>query len=188
MKTLTAILFVLLLISGVIIYLLIRERSIAQRDRILEAREFKNKANESLSKIEARDAHISTLLNDRAKDSVRQIKKEASFISRISALKSRITGPAVVQDTIMVIQDSLITVIRNSRDTLYITDNQVIDSLKRQVSDISGLFEGQLKQSMKMESELERIKRRRFSIGPHVGYGFRGADVGISLQYSLFRF
>lgn len=188
MKHLTAILFVLLLIAGVIIYLLIRERSIANRDRILEAREFRVKQKESLSKIEARDVQISTLINDRREDSVRQVKKEAAFISRISALKSRVTGPAVVQDTILVIQDSLITVIRNSRDTLYITDNQVIDSLNRQVSDLSELFQGQLKQSMRMEGELEREKRKRWSFGPHVGYGIKGEDIGLSVQYSIFRF
>ena len=37
-------------------------------------------------------------------------------------------------------------------------------------------------------SKLERDKRKRFSVGPHVGYGFRGADIGVSVQYSLFRF
>lgn len=181
------ILAVLLLISGVVIYLLIRERFIAQRDRTLEAREFRSKAKESLSKIEARDAQISTLLNDRAEDSVRQVKKEAAFISRISALKSRVTGPAVVQDTIIVIQDSLISVVRNSRDTLYITDNQVIDSLKQNIYDFDKMFTECLIFSEKIQRDYYKEKKKRWSLGPHVGYGFRGADVGISIQYSLLR-
>lgn len=190
MKNLTLILIILLMAACVVIYLLIRERSIAQRDRTLEAREFRSKAKESLSKIEARDAQISTLLNDRAEDSVRQVKKEASFISRISALKSRVTGPAVVQDTIIVIQDSLISVVRNSRHTLYITDNQVIDSLQRQVSDISGLFQGQLKQSMKMESELERQKKKRIVVSLGVNYSPLGNQItpGVHIGWCLVRF
>lgn len=205
------ILTVLLLISGVVIYFLIRERSIAQRDEELQLKESIAAKKHALAVIEARDAQISTLLNDRREDSVRHTKDQGRLKRNIASLKERSYGvltfpipqpptmwyskdstklfiSGILKDSIIVLQDSLIADLENERDTLYITDNQVIDSLNRQVSDLSELFQGQLKQSMKMEGELEREKRKRWSIGPHVGYGLRGEDVGISLQYSIFRF
>lgn len=188
MKTAWIIVIVLLLLSLSGNWIQYRSAELAQRDRNLEAKEFVLKSRKMLSHVAHRDSAIQVLLNDRREDSVRQAKKESVFISRISALKSRVTGPAVVQDTILVIQDSLITVIRNSRDTLYITDNQVIDSLKKSNDELSELFKGQFKQTLRAENELRREKKKRFSVGPSVSYGIRGADVSISVQYSLFRF
>lgn len=192
MKHLFGIVIVLLLLSLGGNWIQYRSAELAQRDRNLEAKEFRNKAKESLSQIEARDAQISTLLNDRAKDSVRHAKQESVFISRISGLKSKLAPSSnrlpVIQDTIIQIQDSLITVIMNSRDTLYIQDNQVIDTLKKSNLELSELFKTQLKQTLRAENELRREKKKRWSIGPHGGYGFRGADVGFSVQYSLLKF
>jgi hypothetical protein len=94
----------------------------------------------------------------------------------------------VVQDTILVIQDSLISVVRNSRDTLYITDNQVIDSLQRQVLDFSELWKAEYKENAKLQDQVDREKKKRWSVGPHAGVDWRGATIGISIQYSLLRF
>lgn len=188
MKHLTLILFVLLLIAGVIIYLLIRERSITQRDRTLEAREFKNKAKESLSKIEARDAQISTLLNE--KDSIikTHAESQARFKRQANVSRARVTGPPVVQDTVIIYLDSLVADLEAEKDTVYIVDNQVIDSLQKSNNELYELFKGQFKQTIRVENELRREKKKRWSLGPHGGYGFKGADVGISVQYSLLRF
>lgn len=192
MKTALTLSIMMVLILGAVVWIQYRSANLAQRDRNLEAREFKKQQDERLAKITQRDGEIQALLNERHEDSVRQAKKESTLISRISGLKSKLATSSnrlpVIQDTIIHAQDSLITLIQNSRDTLYITDNQVIDSLQRSNSELSELFKGQLKESIKLSGELQREKKKRFSVGVGAGYGFRGADVGISIQYSLFRF
>jgi len=185
MKTL---LYWLLLFAGIVIYLLIRQQTIAQRDRNREAQEFKLKSERLLYHIHHRDSAIQVLFNERREDSVRHIQDNSRLKSKINRLISRISGPAVVQDTIIVFQDSLITSLENERDTLYITDNNAMDSLQRSITDLSGLFGDQLKQNMVLEDQLKREKKKRWSIGPHAGFGLRGPDVGISVQYSLWRF
>lgn len=188
MNRLLLALCVLLILSLTGNWIQYRSAELAQRDRNIEAREFKYKADKMLGHIHHRDSAIAVLFNDRREDSVKHAKKESVFIPRISALKSKVSGPAVVQDTIIVIQDSLISVVRNSRDTLYITDNQVIDSLKSQVFDFSELLKGQFKENVRLQNKIDRDKRRRFSLGPHLGVGLRGPDVGVSVQWSLIRF
>lgn len=185
-------LIVALILSGVGNYLQYRSAELAQRARNIEAEEFAKKQLHDLGVIEFRGLQIQHLMNDRREDSVRQVKKESVFISRISGLKSKLATSSnrlpVIQDTIIHAQDSLINVIRNSRDTLYITDNQVIDSLQRSNLELSELFKGQLKESIKLQGQVDREKKKRFSVGVGTGYGIRGADVSISVHYSIFRF
>jgi hypothetical protein len=188
MKNLTLILIVLLLISGVVIYLLIRERSIANRDRVLEAREFRNKQKEDLAKVTARDSAISKLQAQKDSVIVSARSEQKVFKSTITALKNRRVGVPVVQDTIIVYLDSLVESIEQERDTVFAIDQQLTDSLQRSVKELSDMFSGQLRESIRLQGQLDREKKKRWSVGPHAGYGFRGADVGISVQYSLFRF
>lgn len=189
MKQAWLIVIVLLLLSLGGNWIQYRSAELAQRDRNLEARDFKLKADKMLYHIHHRDSAIAVIFNDRREDSIRHAKKEATFISRISALKSKVSGPAVVQDTILVIQDSLITVVRNSRDTLYITDNQVIDSLKSQVFDFSELLKGQFKENVILQNQVDRDKRKRFVVGPAIGIDYRGnPSISFGVSYQLWRF
>lgn len=181
-------LIVALILSGVGNYLQYRSAEIAQRDRNLEAKEFRNQAKESLSKIEARDGQISTLLND--KDSIIKTHAESQvrFKRQANASRARITGPPVVQDTVIIYLDSLVADLEAEKDTVYLVNDMAIDSLQRSNLELSELFKGQLNESIRLQGQVDRDKKKRFSIGVGTGYGIRGADVSISVHYSIFRF
>src|SRR5688572_1653866 len=121
------ILIALLLAACGVIYFQIRSATLAQRDRNLEAKEFKNKTNKMLSHISHRDSAIQVLFDQRDSDSVRHSQNQSALKTRLNALRTKVTGPAVVQDTIIIWQDSLIADLEQERDTLYLTDNQAID-------------------------------------------------------------
>lgn len=193
MKTALTLSIVLVLILGTVVWIQWRSASLSQRDRNLEAKEFKKQQDERLAKITQRDSEIQALLNERRDDSVRQAKKESTLISRISGLKSKLATSSnrlpVIQDTIIQAQDSLITVIQNSRDTLYITDNKVIDSLQHSNLEISELFKDQLKESIKLSGELQREKKKKWIVGPTAGVNYRGEPtVSFGVTYKLFSF
>ncbi|HZI24303.1 MAG TPA: hypothetical protein VFD46_04465 [Chryseolinea sp.] len=179
---------VLLLISLAWNWIQWRSANLAQRDRNLEAKEFRNRQAEALTKITQRDTAIQALLDERMDDSVRHIQSQSVLKTKINRLLSRVTGPAVVQDTVILIQKELISDLENEKDTLYITDNQAIDSLQKSNNDLKTMFADQFKESIRLQGQLDREKKRRWSLGPSVSYGVRGADVGISVQYSLFKF
>lgn len=153
-----------------------------------ENERFQVEQKRKLTQIASRDAQIQALLNDRKEDSTKYASEQGRLKTKINSLRAKITGPAVVQDTIIVFQDSLIASISAERDTLYLTDNQAIDSLQASVNQLKGMYEEQWKRADRFQRDYNREKRKRFSIGPHVGVGFRGIDVGFSIQYTLWRF
>jgi hypothetical protein len=181
----------LILACGVIYFLVrhIHQEQAKQEanELILQAQVDKEKAGR-LADVTRLTASIQAIREQKEKDSLSHIQTQGRLKRQANASRARITGPPVVQDTVIVFLDSLVADLEQQRDTLYIRDNALADSLQRQVSDLNDLFTGELKRAVKAELKLEREKRKRFSVGPHAGYGFRGADVGISVQYSLFRF
>lgn len=156
--------------------------------RMIDNERFQVEQKRKLTQIAKRDSLISSLLNDRKEDSTKYASEQGRLKTKINSLRAKITGPAVVQDTIIVYQDSLIASISAERDTLYLTDNQAIDSLQASVTQLKGMYEGQWKIADRFQRDYDREKRKRFSIGPHVGVGFRGIDAGFSIQYTLWRF
>lgn len=185
-------LFVLLFLTLIGNYLQWRSADLAQRDRNLEAKEFVEKSRKIIGHIHHRDSIIQLLFNDRHQDSLMHAENQGVLKSKISALKSKVATSSnrlpVIQDTIIVFQDSLIADLEAERDTLYIRDNAMVDSLQKSNFELKELFTGQLKESIRLTNELQREKKRRFSVGPHAGYGFKGPDLGVSIQYTLFRF
>lgn len=182
-------LIVALILSGVGNYLQYRSAEIAQRDRNLEAKEFRNQAKESLSKIEARDGQIKALLND--KDSI--IKTHAESQGRLkrqaNASRARITGPPVVQDTVIIYLDSLVADLEAEKDTVYLVNNMAIDSLQRSNLELSELFKGQLSESIRLQNHVDREKRKHWSVGPAAGVDYRGRPtISIVITRDLWRF
>lgn len=189
MRTLTLILIILLMSAGVIIYLQWKSAELAQRDRNLEAEEFRKKQLHDWGVIELRGLQIQSLLTDRKEDSAKYAKEQAAFKSKILALKSRVVGPAITQDTIIVFQDSLIASLDQEVDTLYIRDNVVIDSLNQQVRDFSQMNKELYIETARKLSEWERDKRKRIIIGPSVGIDYRGKPtISFGATYKLWKF
>lgn len=183
------ILTVLLLIAGVVIYLLIRERSITQRDRKLEAREFRLKSAEQLQEIATRDSATSGRIKQLQKDSLSHAAVQGSLRSQIRAFRVKLQNlPPAVHDTLIVLQDSLIEDLSTERDTIYLVNTAVIDSLQKSKNDLHELLKAEYLENVKLQGKVDRERKKRFSFGPHAGYGFRGADVGVSVQYTLLRF
>lgn len=180
---------VLLLLSLAGNWIQYRSAELAQRDRNMEAKEFRNQAAAQTAKIAARDSATAGRIKKLKKDSLSHAAVQGSLKSQIRAFRVKVQNlPPAVHDTLIVLQDSLIQDLSAERDTLYLVNTAVIDSLQKSNLELSELFKGQLRESIRLQGQVDREKRRRFSIGPHVGYGFRGADVGISVQYSIFRF
>lgn len=181
-------LIVALILSGVGNYLQYRSAELAQRNRNLEAKELMGMVDDSFKEIERRNDYIQVLLND--KDSI--IKTHAESQGRLkrqaNASRARITGPPVVQDTVIIYLDSLVADLEAEKDTVYLVNDRAIDSLQRSNLELSELFKGQLLESVRLQNQVDREKKKRFTFGPSISYGFRGADVGISIQYSLWRF
>lgn len=189
MKHAWGIVIVLLLLSLAGNWIQYRSAELAHRDRNLEAREFRNKAAAQTAKIAARDSATSSRIKQLQKDSLSHAAVQGSLKSQIRAFRVKLQNlPPAVHDTLIVLQDSLIQDLTAERDTLYIVNTAVVDSLQKSNDELSELFKGQFKQTIRAENELRREKKKRWSIGPHGGYGFKGADVGISIQYSLFKF
>lgn len=149
---------------------------------------FQKEQARKLGQIQARDSVILSLLNERKTDSTNYALEQVGLKSKIKALRAKVTGPAVVQDTIIVYQDSLIASISAEKDTLYLRDNQAIDSLQASVTQLKGMYAEQSKRAARFQSQYDREKRKRFSIGIGAGYGFRGLDIQIGIQYSLWKF
>lgn len=182
-------LIVALILSGVGNYLQYRSAELAQRDRNLEAKEFRNQAAAQTANIAARDSATAGRIKKLKKDSLSHAAVQGSLKSQIRAFRVKLQNlPPAVHDTLIVLQDSLIQDLSAERDTLYLVNTAVVDSLQKSNLELSELFKGQLMESIKLQNQVDREKRKRFSVGPSVSYGLRGADVGISVQYSIFRF
>ena len=149
---------------------------------------FQVEQKRKLAQISKRDSLISSLLNERKEDSTKYASEQIRLKTKINSLRAKITGPAVVQDTIIVFQDSLIASISAERDTLYLTDNQALDSLQASVTQLKGMYAEQYKRAARFQQDYDREKRKRWSIGINAGYGFKGPDVQIGIHYSILRF
>lgn len=181
-------LIVALILSGVGNYLQYRSADLAQRDRAAENDKWEKTWRKTLGHVAHRDSTIAVLFNQRDSLIQTHTKEQTRFKRQANASRARITGPPLAQDTVIIYLDSLVSDLEAEKDTVYVTNDAIVDSLRRQVSDVSELFKGQLQESIKLQGQVDREKKKRFSIGPHVGAGLRGADVGVSVQYSLFRF
>jgi hypothetical protein len=189
MKNLTLILIVLLLIAGVVIYLQWKSATLAQRDSNLEAREFRAKQKENLRQINESKDQVSLVLKERDSIKAAATSEQRNYKTTISSLRKRVTGPAVVQDTIIIYQDSLIASIEQERDTVYQRDNTAIDSLQRSVDTLQGMFSEQLKESISLQNELNREEGKNVTVGPGVSVDYRGRPIiTISAHYKLFSF
>jgi len=177
----------------------IQMRSAVQQSfyRNQENDRFQVEQSKKLGQLKARDSVISSLLDAREKDSTLHAKNQGALKARINALKGRsgisfeTSGNWIAEttkDSLIVTQDSLIQDLENERDTLYLTDNIVIDSLQSQVEEITGLFREQWKRADRFQREYDREKRKRFSLGIQAGYGFKGPDIQIGVQYTILRF
>lgn len=188
MKTYAIYSTIALILVSALCWIQYRSAELAQRDRNLEAKEFRNNQNEDFNKIQVLGSHVSTLIKQRDSILTSHASSQGRLKRQANASRARITGPPIVQDTVIVYLDSLVADLEQERDTLYITDTAAIDSLKKQVSGFSELFTEELKNSIRLENALNREKRKRFSLGVGTSYGIRGADLSISLHYSLFKF
>jgi hypothetical protein len=151
--------------------------------------EYRNKSAAQLQRMAIRDSAISIRIKELQEDSLSHAAVQGSLKSQIRAFRIKLQNlPPAVHDTVIFLQDSLIADLQQERDTVYLESSAVIDSLQLTISDLHDLFTGELKQNIVLRDRLEREKRKRFSLGPAVSYGFRGADVGISVQYSIFKF
>jgi hypothetical protein len=181
----------LILACGVIYFLIRhinREQAKQEANELILQAQVERVKTERLTDVTRLTASIQAIREQKEKDSLSHIQTQSRLKRQANASRARITGLPVVQDTVIIFLDSLVADLEQQRDTLYIRDNALADSLQRQVSDLHDLFTVELKQNIVLRDKLDREKRKRFSVGPHAGYGFRGADVGISVQYSLWRF
>lgn len=156
--------------------------------RFQENDRFQVEQSRKLGEIMARDSVISSLLNERNKDSTKYALEQHGFKTRINALRAKVTGPAVVQDTIIVFQDSLIASISSERDTLYLCDNVAFDSLQSNVDKLKAMYAEQWIRADRFQRDYDREKRKRFSLGIQAGYGFKGPDIQVGIQYTILRF
>lgn len=186
-NTLSLLAFILLLsLAGNWIQFNEAERQSFYRNQ--ENDRFQVEQKRKLGQIATRDAQIQALLSERQEDSTKYASEQGRLKTKINSLRAKITGPAVVQDTIIVFQDSLIASISAERDTLYLTDNQALDSLQASVTQLKGMYAEQWKRADRFQRDYDREKRKRFSIGIGAGYGFKGPDIQVGVQYSLWRF
>lgn len=188
MKTLTLLLIALLLFSLAGNWIQFKSAQEQAKYRNQENERFQVEQKRKLTQISKRDSLISSLLNERKQDSTKYASEQSRLKTKINNLRARITGPAVVQDTIIVFQDSLIASISEERDTLYIRDNAALDSLQASVTQLKGMYAEQFKRAARFQADYDREKRKRFSLGPHAGWDFNGPSLGISVQYAIFRF
>lgn len=189
MKTLALTLFVLLFLSLIGNYLQWHYARLAQRDRNQEAEVFRSRVSAATNEIAIRDSATSTRIKALQKDSLRHAAVQGSLKTQIRAFRVKLQNlPPAVHDTLIFLQDSLISDLSAERDTIYLVNTAVVDSLQKSNFELKELFTGQLKESIRLSNELQREKKRRFSVGPHAGYGFKGPDLGVSIQYTLFRF
>jgi hypothetical protein len=211
MKNLTILLVLIILLLGAGNYIQWRAAQAENQNRISDNRKAQQKHVRDLKELGQRDSVILGLLNERSKDSTTHAKSQGALKAKIEALKRNVftivnvghhydsvvngvywEGGKIVRDDnrdrIIDLQDSLITDLENERDTLYITDNQAIDSLQASVTQLKSMYSEQYKRANRFQSDYDREKRKRWSLGPHAGYGFKGPDFGISIQYSLWRF
>jgi hypothetical protein len=189
MKDLTITLILLLLCSGVVIYKLMDHIKNIERDDKLHEIEFQNYKTEALAKVTARDSAISTLQAQKDSVIVSARSEQKVFKSTITALKKRRVGGPVVQDTIIVYLDSLVASIEQERDTVFAIDQQLTDSLQRSVNELSEMFSGQLRESIRLQGQLDRERKKRFVIGPAIGIDYRGnATISFGATYQLWRF
>lgn len=181
-------LIVLLMVSLGANYIQMRAAKEQQDYRKDDNSRFQVQQAKKLGEIRQRDSIISSLLSDRKADSTKYALEQRGLRTRINALRAKVTGPAVVQDTIIVFQDSLIASISVERDTLYIRDDIAFDSLQSSVDQLKAMFAEQWIRADKFQRDYDREKRKRFSVGPHAGWDLNGPSIGVSVQYSLFKF
>lgn len=215
MKTNTFLfLIVLLMVSLGANYIQMRAAKEQQDYRKDENSRFQVEQSRKLGEIKARDSVISSLLSARAKDSAQHQKTQVALKSKINALKrgsdvildfqggsiqfyDTITGlyfsreifnDGTWKDTVIYLQDELIKDLENERDTLYLVDTTIIDSLKSSNNQLKGMFAEQWIRADRLKRDYDREKRKRFSVGPHAGWDLNGPSIGVSVQYSLFKF
>lgn len=164
------------------------ERQSFYRDQ--ENDRFQKEQSRKLGQISKRDSVISSLLNERKLDSATHAKNQGALKRIISNQKARviIREVPILEDSIIANQGELISDLEDERDTLYLTDNQAIDSLSQSITDLHGLLQDQALRAAEAEGRLEKEKKKRFSVGIQTGAGFKGMDIQVGIQYSLWRF
>lgn len=191
MRTAWGIVIVLLLLSLGGNWIQYRSAELAQRDRNLEAREWRTKAAAQTAKIAARDSATSSRIKQLQKDSLSHAAVQGSLKSQIRAFRVKLQNlPPAVHDTLIVMQDSLIQDLTAERDTLYLVNTAVVDSLQKSNLELSELLKGQFKQTLRAENELRREKKKRIVLSLGVNYSPFGNQInpGVHLGWRIVRF
>lgn len=190
MKTFLTLITILLILSLAGNYFQFKEAERQSFYRHQENDRFQVEQKWKLTQISKRDSLISSLLNERKLDSATHAKNQGALKRIISNQKARviIREVPILEDSIIANQGELISDLENERDTLYLTDNQAIDSLNAQIVGITDLFKDQALRAAEAEGRLEKEKKKRFSVGIQTGAGFKGIDIQVGIQYSLWRF
>lgn len=95
------------------------------------------------------------------------------------------------QDSLILVQSARIDTLEQEKERQRVGFSDLLEASEgrfKAISETNTDLSQQLTKSISETQRLQRKEKKRFSVGPHVGYGFRGVDVGISVQYSLFRF
>lgn len=97
-----------------------------------------------------------------------------------------------LQDSILVQKDSIISTITARTNDIEKSFNLEIEQLNTQLqatNQTSELWQKSAENSMQL---YEKLKRKKFSVGPEISYGVNkdglSPSVGVSIQYSLWRF
>ena len=100
-----------------------------------------------------------------------------------------------LQDSSLNQKDSIIMVLEDQNYTqakLFSAEINHMGSQIEQEKEIAGLWEDQALNYQKLFHTADKKARKKFTVGPFVGYGVGNSgltpSVGISLQYTLFRF
>lgn len=208
-------LIVLLMVSLGANFIQMRAAKEQQDYRKDETARFQEQTKKDMDEIRARDVHIQALLSDRKEDSLSHAKTQGGLKARIQALnrmavKSKIAPPGVQQfldtiagvyyrreifengswkDTVIYFQGQMIKDLENQRDTLYLTDNQAIDSLQANNELLQKKFREQWNRADKAEFVLDQEKGKDFIVGPGIGIDYRGRPtVSVNVTYRLWSF
>lgn len=154
-----------------------------------ENERYRIEAERRMQGIKARDGQILALLADREKDSISHAKNQGALKARLNALRARVTGPAILHDTIIVLQDSLIADLENERDTLYISDNRIIDSLQTSIDTLKTMYASEYQRAERFHMERDWEKSKNITLGPSLGIDVLGRPViGFTATYRVFSF
>lgn len=209
MKT---ILIVVLLLSLLLNGWLFWDRAKSEKDKVLVNREWQDKIDKhaATAKTYRDSAHLERVKRIHG-DSLAK-SRENSLKMRVAAheknlIKQRIPIQPLIDsiqalgdfvetyDSLSTAKDSLIFSLNTRIDTLQTSFNREIRHIERAYANqqqISKLWEGQANNFQALYQEADRKAKKKFTIGPFIGYGIGDSGLtpaaGISLQYTLFRF